>query len=145
MNNKLQITDSVDNIEIPEFVGQIPIRSEITILGADEVKTSTLGWVCQEYSGGEVYGFDVNDCLVETPLTQKSDMCPGRKISVPTLFGYVVMEVVDQDGKLVAMTTTKGTLANLEFSRDDRLCWTSSYAVNLKGIKKHSLSTIENK
>lgn len=88
------------------------------------------------YQGGEVYVFDVNDSLVEVPLTQESDIYLGRKVSVPTLFGYVVMEVINQGGKLAAMTSTKGTLADLEFAKDDRLCWISSYAINLKGIKK---------
>ncbi len=122
---------------------KFPVKTDLTVFSADDCKSSKIGWVCREYQGGEVYGLDSEEKIVENPLTQENDLYLGKKIGVPTLFGYLIMEVIGDGNKFAAITSTKKTWANLEFAKDDRLCWTSSYSMNINGIKKINKLTNE--
>jgi hypothetical protein len=48
----------------PEFVGVMPIRTELTVLPADDVKDQKIGWTIGEvYSGCEVYLLDSDETI----------------------------------------------------------------------------------
>ena len=123
-------------VEEPEFVGKMPVRTELTVLGADDPGQPTLGWTCQEYSGSEVFLVDADNKVIRTPLTNESDLKPGIKVCVTTLFGDYLMTIESDGHRLSAITDSKGTLALLEFDKDDRHCWTSPGAINLGAIKR---------
>jgi hypothetical protein len=57
---------SVDN---PEFVGRIPVRTEITVLPADEPKK--LGWRIQSYDGAEVFLLTSAGDVIKSPITDQ--------------------------------------------------------------------------
>lgn len=121
----------------PEFVGAMPIRSEIEILPADECKTFKLGWTCNMYSGSEVFKFCVNGNVIDVPLTKHSDLKPGTLIYAPTLVGSVKAVVErDKDGKLIAVSESGKTLILLTFNGDDRHCWTTDCAINVACLTK---------
>lgn len=121
----------------PEFVGKFPVQTEITVMPADKCESKKIGWVCREYFGAEVYALDSNNNPIYEPILNKMDLYPGKRILAPTLFGSVMAEVIEnKEGKFQAITEGGHTLIFLEFARDDRECWTSCGAANLRGIKK---------
>ena len=118
-----------------EVVGKIPIRTELEILPADEPKQLKIGWTVKEYIGGEIFKLDANGQMITEPLTNKTDLIPGMIVAAPTLFGYVNTTIdVDQYGEVFG--TSGGLYIMLSFGEDDRKCWVSSGAINMKAIKK---------
>jgi hypothetical protein len=125
-----------------EFIGSFPIRTEITVLPADEPKERTIGWAVVERNGGEVYKLDADGIN----LTNFSDLKKGDDVLVPTLFGYVQMKITKRSRiKKTATAESEGTLAWLEFSKDDRKCWTSSSSMNKKLLKNKNLKLVISK
>ena len=114
--------------ESPEFIGTMPIRHDLTVLPADQPGRKPVGFMFQQYSGGEV--FKEKGAF----LTKESDLCPGDRVWVPTLIGTILMTVIDTDEGLMAESGS--TLADLEFDQDDRHCWTSSMAFNKKALER---------
>ena len=114
----------------PEYVGKIPVQTDLTILPADPER-APVGWMCRCYSGAEVFKPVAEDVL----LTRREDIQPGDKLIVTTLVGTLVMTAtLDEEGDLQA--ETEHTLANLEFGEDDRECWISSLAINKHAFEK---------
>ena len=101
----------------PEFIGNIPVRTEITVLPADPPGRESIGWTCREYHGTEVF----KEGADEVPLTKKEDIQPGDKLIVTTLVGRYLMTAVLEDGELRA--DSEGLIADLVFDSDDRHCW----------------------
>lgn len=122
-------------VEESELFDKIPVRTELTVISADD-PSYTIGWACQIYSGNEVFLVDADNKVISTPLTKKSDLKPGTKICVATLVGDYLMTIESDGHKLSAITDNRGTLAILEFDIDDRHCWTSPGAINMRAIKK---------
>lgn len=113
-----------------EYVGKIPVRTDLTVLPADDAKKAPMGFMCQCFNGGEVY----KPGALDTPLTRREDIQPGDKLIVTTLFAVLEMTAtLDDEGELQA--ETEHTLANLEFGEDDRECWVSSFAINKRAFK----------
>ena len=112
------------------------------MLEADKPKT-TIGWVCREYSGTEVFKVNADNKVVPTPLTKESDLRTGTKVCVTILVGDYIMTVEsDSYGVLSAYTDSKGMMAILKFNEDDRHCWTSPGSINLGAIKKLRKETV---
>jgi hypothetical protein len=112
---------------------KLPVRTELTVLSADDPNQRTIGFVIREYNGTEVYKADAHG----TTLTNESDIKPGDKLHVQTLVGtYAMTAAKDEYGVLYAETEPGGMFADLIFNKDDRHCWASTYAVNAKAIKK---------
>lgn len=121
---------------------KIPVRTEIEVLGPDDPNKPTIGWMCYEQEGAEVYLFDRTvhgDGIVRDKLqtiTARDGLTEGLEILVPSLFGgyHVMRVVIDQFGQPQAHNDTTGAI--LKFTEDDRKCWVSLGSINLKGIKK---------
>lgn len=127
---------------------KIPARTEIEVLGPDDPKRKTIGFLCYEVRGAEIYYFDREvhgDGIVREKLRTipKDGMVEGLEILVPALVGgFLVMKVViDQYGQPQAHNEHTGAI--LEFAKDDRQCWVSLGAINLKGVKALEKSTEE--
>lgn len=113
----------------PEYIGSLPVRTELTVLPADP-HNKPVGWAVETFDGGEVTRPNS-----EEPLTNKDDLKPGDVVWVPQLFGVHEMTVVkDEDGELYA--EDEGSFANLIFAVDRRNCWTSSAAYNKRAFEK---------
>lgn len=113
--------------------GKIPVRTELTVLPADDPGNRTIGWIVREYNGTEVYKADAPGTL----LLNESDIQVGDKLHVQTLVGtYLMIAYRDEYGVLQAQTETGGMFADLKFNTDDRHCWVSTFAVNAKAVKK---------
>jgi hypothetical protein len=116
---------------------KLPLRTELTVLPADDPNQRTIGWVVREYNGTEVFKADAHG----TALKNESDIQVGDKLHVQTLVGtYVMIATRDEYGVLFAQTEPGGMFADLQFNKDDRHCWASTYAVNAKAIKKTSVT-----
>lgn len=114
----------------PEFIGKIPVRTELTVLSADTPKDRTVGWTVTCYDGGEVYLKDAEGVNLTTATSIKK----GDKVIVPSLIGYIEMTVTSR-GKKKGRAESENTLAYLDFAKDERECWTSSMTVNKKLLK----------
>src|SRR5690606_611084 len=96
-----------------------------------------------EINGGPVFILTEGEGIVEEPLLKMEDIYDGLLIAVPTLFGYVKAKVVFRDdASLIWESDT--TWGNLEYSKDERKCWTSSDSIK-KSIKKLGMSSDDGK
>jgi hypothetical protein len=130
------MSDKREPLKIPRTV-----RTEIEVLGPDDPKRRTPGWMCYEVRGAEIYFFDrevhgdgiVRDKLRTIP---KDGMTEGLEILVPALVGGFYVNEGRHRPVRPASAHNEHTGAILEFSKDDRQCWVSLGAINLKGLKK---------
>lgn len=111
---------------------KIPARPELTVLPADPPQESKLGFMVREYNGTEVFLRG----KIGTPLKNLADLLPGVEVLVPSLFGGYNVMTVGKDEYGVFYAKNEALYANLEFSIDERKCWTSSMAFNLRAVKK---------
>jgi hypothetical protein len=113
----------------PEYLGALPIRSEITVLPADPPGRAPVGFTVFEVNGGEVYKPNRQG----QPLTRREDIQPGDELIVPTLVGtYKMTAILDDDSVLWAQAGT--LLANLEYD-GERRGWVSSFSINALAVK----------
>lgn len=117
----------------PEFVGRIPVRTELQVLSADNPTERTIGWVVQEFSGAEVTRPHSDESL-----TNENDIKEGDRLWVPMLFGTYEMTVYREGGKLYAETAD--SVAILEFAADSRKCWTTPGAFHKKALKRMTIT-----
>lgn len=115
----------------PEFIGKFPIRSEIEVLPADEKRAESIGFNFHVREGTEVESLDGEI------LTSRDDIKEGMEVIVTTLVGRMKMRVVKDGSEFRAEVGS--TVANLEFGKDDRNCWISTYAMNTRGLKNLKL------
>jgi len=111
--------------EVHEDPVHFPVRTELTVLSADDPNVMTLGFPLREREGGPV-GVPV-DGKFHSPLLAREDLWEGREILIPTLAGPRHAVVArDVDGTLY---WNAGNLnGNLVFDQDDRHCWTTAHA-----------------
>jgi hypothetical protein len=113
-------------------LGKIPVRTEITVLPADDTR-ETIGWTVREYSGCDVFLLLELE-MVKKPITDRHALKPGVSIAVPSFFRgcHHHMKVQSEsyaetlDGKLGAF---------LRFGEDDRNCWVCTSLINTKVFK----------
>lgn len=118
----------------PEFVEEIPVRTEPTVLPADPPSTP-IGWVIREYLGEEVYLLDADGSPIEEPLKSNDALKPGMVICAPTLVGRFRATVTGTEGGEL-MWVAGGLTGDLKFSPDDRECWVTTWAGNLGAVRK---------
>lgn len=125
---------TVYTVEGSEEFGRIPVRTELTVLPADDPAGPTLGWIIKEYNGGEVFLLDAQDQPIEEPLTRREDLKEGMRIYAPTLVGGRIATVrLEEDGDLC--WESAGLIGDLNFSGDDRKCWITTLAINKKLLR----------
>lgn len=122
----------------PEFIGHVPIRNDLEVLGSD-TPGRPIGWTMACYSGSEVYLLDESGKPILTPLTNRDDLKEGMRIYAPTLMGGVIATVVRdkgddyEEGELC--WETEYSFGDLDFATDDRGAWTTSVAINKRLLK----------
>lgn len=124
----------IDKADGTEYIGKFQAKTELALI--DGEPKHTIGWMCKEYSGSEVFLVDAENKVIQKPLTKQSDLKPGTKVLVTTLVGDYFMTIESDGHKLSAITEGNDTLAILKFDIDDRHCWVSTGAINMRGIKK---------
>jgi len=115
----------------PEKFGRYPVRTELTVLSADDPGPEPIGWIVKTYNGTEVYLISAP----EVPLTTKASLQVGSEVLVTTLVGVYQM-IVHQEANGTLYATTGPTVSDLKFDVDDRHCWVSTYAINTRGIAR---------
>jgi hypothetical protein len=118
----------------PDFFGRFPARVDLTVLPAD-TPSKPIGFVCYEYNGAEIMLL-VNGKLDETPLTRREDLWVGRAIIAPTLVGNLEAIVAARPDGTLYWRAGEHTIGGLEFDADDRHCWVTTYAANMRASKK---------
>ena len=128
---KTQITiDGVDkNFECdhyscePEFVGRMPLRTELEVIKADSEESLNLGWSYTEYNGCEV-------CLpyTKTIINSKNGLRDGMSVCIWDSMLVIVHKAKSGDW----YWETENSFGDLEFSKDSRKCWTSPNIINKK-------------
>ena len=162
-------TDDKDTYSVsePEFAGNIPIRTEITVPPGDPEGRKTIGWTCYEVAGTDVHpipeGQDPSLDLVTGAnlITKESDHKPGMHLLVHDLFGGchgivhdlfggchgIVHGIVQADGRSCLSLSGKTTFF-LEFVNDRPPLedgtpaparWVCTGSGNLAAIKKLEL------
>ena len=99
----------------------MPDRPKFIVLGPDDPKKSLLGFSVFERNGTTVRKPGSSEALLRL-----EDIQPGDELLVLMFTGKVLMTAVLVDGVLWAESGR--TLANLEYDKDDRHCWVSTYA-----------------
>ena len=125
-NLNIPFDTCVYSCDEPEFVGRMPIRSDITVLSADDCNKANIGWTVEEcVEGSELYlpGSD-------SPITKKNGLRVG-------------MTVLIWDSMLVTIRKLKGnwyweiknSFGTLEYSKDSRKCWAAPCILTKKFAK----------
>lgn len=146
-----------------DIIGIFPIRSEITVIPADENKNLKLGWKCYEQKGGEIFkasqlnlkdGEEITlkkirelvkpDMEAEKEgifrdigsLTNFDDIKVGDRIICGGFFGWLLPVISEIDEKdQTAIAEDEGNVYWLEFAKDDRKCWINWGQANKKAIE----------
>lgn len=105
-----------------EMTDVIPVRTELTVLPADEPKARTIGLPMTTYEGTRIARL-VNGKL-EEPLCQADDLREGMAIVVTGILGRFEAVVVKNTAGSLCWKTDRAW-GRLEFAIDDRGCWTS--------------------
>lgn len=122
----------------PEFVGTVPARSDLTVIGPDKPKPKEIGFTCHFVEGGEVFLFHNDDEPFGPTIPNDQDLVVGSTVLVPTLWGgYSKMVVTGED-----RAEDDFNVAVLFRSKDDRQCWVSDTMIN-KNLKKNLREILE--
>lgn len=115
---------------------KIPLRTEVTVLGPDDPKQKTLGFVVREYDGVELHPLTEAGGVDTTKTFKEGELQVGMKVALASLFGgYNVVEI-RQDEKGEFYGINGGFYAFLKLATDERACWVSPGGGNLRAIKK---------
>lgn len=123
---------SVDN---PEFVGRIPVRTEITVLPADEPKK--LGWRIQSYDGAEVFLLTSAGDVIKSPITDQEALKEGMRVSA-----WGGTWLVKKDEYKVLYLDGSRNIGTLSFDEDDRHCWACTGIINKRLVSPPKKITI---
>lgn len=113
----------------PEVKGSFPVKTELTVLSADEVKTP-LGFVVDYRRGGSVTRVDDRGRELEHPVRSKDGLKPGNLLIAPTLVGEV-RAVVAQDDVGDLCWVSGGLVGDLEYDEQQGY-WITTLAINKK-------------
>lgn len=122
--------------------GKYPVRTELTVLPADDSRDRKLGFVVTEYMGSPVYK-RYSDGTINTANTLKAreDIQEGDELAIPWITGgYALMRAKrGEDGKLFAQGDPH--IVILCFDEDDRHCWTTGGFINTRGLARLEIKT----
>ena len=146
----------------------IPIRQDLTVLGADDQKTCFLDWTIKEHSGFEIFKLTDelkslsneeiyddrywpvdkhNDPIHHKIITAKDDLKAGDIIvGKSSLEDYLWGDGVvksDENGKLHVIFDC-GNMGILEFDTDNRHCWVCTGLINMACFDKCCMGEIKN-
>jgi hypothetical protein len=114
----------------PEGSGRIPVRTELTVLSADDPKSPTLEFKVTERNGGAVTRIDDKGQTIEKPVKSEDGLKPGNLLIAPTLIGEV-RAVVAVDGVGDLCWVSGGMVGDLEYDKE-RGYWITTLAINKK-------------
>lgn len=130
----------------------VPVRTELTVLPADDPSKREIGLVIRERNGVEIHKFEEGRKYERdedgrwkdlAPITEEGDLRAGDKILVPGLMGELFVMSVEAD-KYGALTARGEHLsAVLEFGKDDRHAWVCVGLINLRGLQRLEIRTDE--
>lgn len=131
---------------------KLPANLPLTVLEADAMPDKQLNWTVREYLGSEIFKAregvtevkTYGDIDTDRTLKRRDDLKPGDQIFCPSLWGGLMRAEVEDDGYGCLRAKTKGLLVLLNFSEDDRECWTTGGFVNMKAIEKLQLDSGSN-
>jgi hypothetical protein len=114
----------------------LPLRTELTVLQADETKDRTLNWVVQEYSGVELHPI-IDGLPGPYPVPMTEDLVVGRDYTAIGLFSEHLKWTVGKDS-YGEFTISCGTslIGCLQRGGDDRNCWVVTGMINTRGLEK---------
>lgn len=126
----------------PVFLGRIPVRSEVTVLPADEPKDKPLGWKCDIREGCEIY----RSLETQEMITTRDGLKPGDVVYAMSLVGgYYETTIYQKDDGELQGKSGEHTLVFLRFlddpEVDDRApVWITWGAANTRGLRKLELT-----
>ncbi len=114
----------------PEVRGHFPVKTELTVVGADDPGQKVLGFTVKEYNGGAVSRVDDTGKSIENPVKSREGLRVGNLLIAPTLVGDVrAVVALDDVGDLCWVSG--GFVGDLEYD-DERGYWITSFAINKK-------------
>lgn len=120
----------------PKF-GPFPIRTELTILPADDPKDLELaaGWVFRDYNGTKVAHYieaDHPEKRIDTDkLETAKTIAVGDKLLIQGIFGYHIITVIQVKGDSAVAESEKQTY-HLRLNQDERQIWACEH-IHVKG------------
>jgi hypothetical protein len=114
----------------PEFVGCMPVRTEIEVLPADDANQLKIGWTTTCYSGDEVTQIGSTE-----PITKRSGLHPGM-----TVMAWGMSWTVVRDGLFSLALERENSIGTIEFNKDDRKCWACPAIINKKVLESPNKS-----
>lgn len=118
----------------PTYVGKIPLRTDVTVLPADDPDQKPIGFSVNMRHGVEVYRFASDGSVDETPLRGYEDITDGTKLAVLGFSGGFHPMTVERS--VSGFTASNENLsAILQFDTDDRHCWITTGLVNMRAIR----------
>lgn len=106
---------------------KIPVRTKLTLQGADKAKTNAHGFTVQEYNGGTVARVGDKGEAVEKPVKGRDGLKPGNLLIAPTLVGEV-RAVVAKDSVGDLCWVSGGLVGDLEYD-EERGYWITTLAI----------------
>lgn len=135
----------------PEYVGRIPVRTELTVIPSAE-PNHKFGFTVHHLWGSEVYpipeGQEPSEEMADPKniLTRQDDLQEGLRLLILTLFGWSVGVVAkDEKGNLTCTTPGGSFVHFLTFANDRPPLadgtpalprWVCTGSANLRGLKK---------
>ena len=139
----------------PEFIGKIPIRTELTVLPADEPRDKPIGWSVYEVNGTDVYRppegavwppTTLDECraigVPENLVTSEDGLAVGEELLVQDLMGLNIAKVAihSEDGAPYGLSPSGNMMYMLEFVDDrpegESPRWVCTGSANLKALKR---------
>lgn len=143
----------------PEHLGKIPVRTELTVLPADDPSKPKIGFMVYELKGTDLYPWpdghtgvfrdeaDLEQWLTDDRLlTTREALQPGMKLLVHDLFGWGQgITLLDPQGKVRVMSPSGKILYMTDFVNDRPPApdgtpapprWVCVGSANLAGLKR---------
>lgn len=130
----------------------LPVRTELTVLPADDPEQRQIGWVVKEYSGVSVgrgpAGLTAEEILANPDTLMGFELVPitdalrvGDVVLFGGLFGgwHVCTIQEGTGGDPIAVSPSGDFVGFLAFGEDDRNCWACIGGGNLKALQRLNL------
>lgn len=108
-----------------EFVGRMPIRTELEVIPADDPDQRKIGWIITCYDGDEVTHVSSSE-----PIKKRFNLRPGM-----TVMAWDMSWTVVRDGLFSLVLERENSFDILELNKDDRKCWACPAIINKKVLE----------